>query len=284
MAAASSILFQLDGEMFVSDKIIFLQMQKAGSTHATKILQQYCGGRVDQQHDQLKDRRSYGSKVIASSIRNPWDWYVSLWGFGCKREGGLRSYLVTLPFSELQLALRYLDLRAISSFASRTLAGRPDWKRLYSDVTSTANFRAWLKLVLGPEGQHIAMEGYASSPVKAAIGLMTYRFLALTTDYAAWMRTGRNSRTYGEVVDFAERHMILSRVLRAETLNEDLLELLKAADIDISPADAANWGKHNISYRRAYSEYYDEETAQLVESRERFIVDRFDYDPPIQRA
>ena len=267
--------------MFVSDKIILLQMQKAGSTHATKILQKYCDGRAENQHEQLKDPARYGSRLIVSSVRNPWDWYVSLWGFGCKREGGLRDYLIKLPFSELQLALKHLDLGSLSSFASRTLSGRPDWKRLYSDAGDTANFREWLKLALGPEGQHIAMEGYASSPVKAVVGLMTYRFLALTTDYVAWLRTGRKCRTYDEVVAFADSHTIVSRVLRAETLDQDLLELLKRAKIDVSSADAANWGKHNISHRRAYSEYYDEETSRLVESRERFIVDRFGYEPPI---
>jgi predicted transcriptional regulator len=267
--------------MFVSEKIIFLQMQKAGSTHATKVLRKYCDGRDYAQHEQLKDHRRYSSRLIVSSVRNPWDWYVSLWGFGCKKEGGLRDYLIKLPFSELHLAVRYLDFSSVSSFASRTLSGRPDWKRLYSDVTDTANFREWLRLILGREGQHIAMEGYASSPVKAVVGLMTYRFLALTTDYGAWMRVGRKCRTYDEVVDFADKHTIVSRVLRAETLDEDLLELLTAAGIEVSPADTATWGKHNISYRRAFSEYYDEETSRLVESRERFIVDRFGYEPPI---
>jgi hypothetical protein len=270
--------------MFVSDRIIYLQMQKAGSTHATKVLQKYCGGRADIQHEQLRDHRQYSSQLIVSSVRNPWDWYVSLWGFGCKREGGLRDYLVKLPLSELRLALKYLDFDSVSRFVPRTWAGRPDWKRLYSDVADASNFREWLKLVLGPEGQHIGLEGYASSPVKAAAGLMTYRFLALTTDYTAWMRAGRKCQSYDEVAEFADKHTIVSQVLRAETLNEDLQRLLNAAGIDVSPAEAAEWGKHNISLRRAYSEYFDEDTFRLVETRERFIIDRFGYDPSVAAA
>ena len=264
--------------MFVSDKIIYLQMQKAGSTHATKVLQKYCNGRADIQHQQLKDHRRHATRLIVSSIRNPWDWYVSLWGFGCRREGGLRDYIDNLPGRELRTALVQRDFKSLLNFAPRSWSGRPDWLRLYSDVTDAAKFREWLKLVLGPEGQHIGLEGYAASPVKAAVGLMTYRFLALTTDYAAWMREGRKCRQYDDVLAFAQKYNIVSDVLRAETLNDDLLRLLKAAGIEVPPADVTEWGKHNTTPRRAFTEYFDEETFQLVRSRDRFIVDRFGYE------
>jgi hypothetical protein len=265
--------------MFASDKIIYLQMQKAGSTHATKVLQKYCEGRADIQHEQLKDPRRHASKLIVSSVRNPWDWYVSLWGFGCRREGGLRDYIDNLPLRELRIAVEQLDFQSVLNFPLRSWSGRPDWLRLYSDVTDAANFREWLKLLLGEEGQHIGLEGYAASPVKEAVGLMTYRFLALTTDYSAWMREGRKCRRYDDVVAFAQNHMIVNEVLRAETLNDDLLRLLKAAGVDVSPIDVVGWGKHNTTPRRAYIEYFDEETFGLVANRERFIVDRFGYDP-----
>jgi len=270
--------------MFASDKIIYLQMQKAGSTHATKVLQRYCDGRADIQHQKLKDHRRHASKLIVSSVRNPWDWYVSLWGFGCRREGGLRDYIDNLPLRELRTALAEFDFQSVLNFAPRSWSGRPDWLSLYSDVNDAANFRSWLKLLLGPEGQHIGLEGYAASPVKAAVGFMTYRFLALTTDYSAWMREGRKCRRYSDVIAFAQKHTIVSHVLRAETLNDDLLRLLEAAGVDVSPDDVAEWGKHNTTPRRAYAEYFDEETFRLVANRERFIVDRFGYDPNFPAA
>jgi hypothetical protein len=269
--------------MFVSDKIVYLQMPKAGSTHVTNILKKHCGGRAERVHSPLKDQSRYSSRIIASSVRDPWDWYVSQWAFACTRHGRLRDYFENLPRSEFRQALKHRDFASMLRFPIRTLAGRPDWKRLCSDPANDANFREWLRLVLGSEGVHIGLEGYASSPIKAVVGFMTYRFLALTTEYTEWTRAGRKCRSYDEIASFADKHTIVTQVLRVETLNEDLLGLLKTAGLEVSPADAVQWGKHNTSVRREYSDYYDEETSLLVERRERFIIERFGY-RPIRRA
>ena len=278
--------------MFVSDKIVYLQMPKTGSTHTTTILQRYCGGqapRGDEKHAQLKHPRWYRSRMIVSSVRNPWDWYVSQWSFGCTGHGELRRYFDNLPHSELRQALKYSDFSSMLRFPIRSVVGRPDWKRLYSDPYNAPNFREWLKLILGAEGLHIGSQGYASSPIKRVAGLMSYLFLGLTTNYSEWMRVGRKCRTHDEVCAFADKHSIVNRVLRVETLNEDILNLMKATDIDVPRAEAAQWGKDNTSFRRAYADYYDEDTSRLVESRDRFIIDRFSYvspcaTPPVEDA
>jgi hypothetical protein len=188
--------------MFVSGKIVYLQMLKTGSTHTTAILQRYCGGRAprgEEKHSQLKDLRRHSSKLIVSSVRNPWDWYVSLWAFGCTGHGRLLHYFNNLPRSEIRQAVKHFDFGSALRFPLRTLLGRPDWKRLYSDPGNEAHFREWLRLLLGAEGLSIGSEGYASSPVKTAAGFMTYCFLALTTSYAEWMRMGRKCRSYDEL-------------------------------------------------------------------------------------
>src|SRR5215212_5182721 len=233
--------------MFVTDKIVYLQMQKTGSTHVTNVLAKYCGGRYEEKHSQLKDHRQRGCRLIVSSVRNPWDWYVSQWAFGCTRHGELRRYFDNLPRSELRQAVRRGDFGSMLRFPLGTLIGRPDWQSLYSDPNNEANFREWLRLILEFEGLHIGSQGYASSPVKNAVGLMTYLFLALTTKYAEWMRTGRKCRTYDEVSVFADKHGIVNQVLRPETLNEDLFNLLKATGADVSRKEAAEWGKFNTS-------------------------------------
>lgn len=269
--------------MFVSKDIVYLQMQKTGSTHATRLLQRYCGGYVEQKHSQLKQCERFRSSLIVSSIRNPWDWYVSLWAFGCMGKGGLRNYLGRLPLSEFTEARRRADLATIMKFPFRLVlwpGQRREWIALYSDASNAANFRSWLKLVLGREGQRIGKNGYASSPINAAVGFMTYRFLALTTEYQCWMAEGRKCRTYSEVLAFADRRTITDRILRMESLNNDLASLLNSAGIPLSPKDVAEWGRHNSSDHQQTFEYYDAETRDLVARRERFIVDRFGYKMP----
>jgi len=266
--------------MFVSDEVVYLQMQKTGSTHVTEVLQKYCRGSQEPKHSQLRDYDEYRERLIVSSIRNPWDWYVSLWAFGCLGRGGLRKYIDRLPRSEWRAARERNDLVSMAAFPFR-LIGRlvqdPDWRTLYSDTTNEANFRRWLKLVIGAEGRHIGKEGYASSPVKNVIGLMTYRYLALTTEYRHWISQGCKCHTYAELEQFAHKHSIVGTVLCMENLNEDLLALLNRLGVAVSAKDAAGWGKDNTTVHRRYRNYYDDETIRLVASRDRFIVDRFGY-------
>jgi hypothetical protein len=266
--------------MFLSDEVVYLQMQKTGSTHVTEVLQKYCHGSQERKHSQLRDYDEYREKLIVSSIRNPWDWYVSLWAFGCLGLGGLREYIDGLPRSEWRAARNHHDLISMVVFPFRLvsrLVQDPDWRTLYSDATNEANFRRWLKLIMGSEGRRIGKEGYASSPVKNVIGLMTYRYLALTTEYRHWISQGRKCQTYAELEQFAHKHGIVGTVLRMENLNEDLLALLNRVGVAVSAMDAATWGKDNRSLHRRYPDYYDDETIGLVASRDRFIVDRFGY-------
>ncbi|MCB1447678.1 MAG: hypothetical protein KDJ87_18315 [Rhizobiaceae bacterium] len=266
--------------MFVGKKLVYLQMQKTGSTHVTKVLKQNIKGKTRERHEQLEDYAAFADRPIISSVRNPWDWYVSLWAFGCSGGGGFHKYLIHNPWSEIRHAIRYRKAGAVVGSLVRLvtrIGRRPDWKALYSDARNEANFRIWLKLVLGAEGLHIAKEGYAASPVRNVIGFMTFRFLALTTAYDKWNGLGRKAGTYEELAAFADAHTVTSRILRMESLNEELLDLLTSVGKTISMEDLEAIGKTNASSHRKYDTYYDDETYRLVAERDRFIIERYGY-------
>jgi hypothetical protein len=266
--------------MFVGKKLVYLQMQKTGSTHVTKVLKQNLNGKTRERHEQLEDYESFRDRPIISSVRNPWDWYVSLWAFGCAGSGGFHKYLVHNPWSEVRHAVKYRKPGPIADSLVRLvtqIGRRPDWKSLYSDVKNEANFRAWLKLVLGEEGHHIAKEGYSASPVKAVIGFMTFRFLALTTAYDKWNNAGTKARTYDELIAFVDANTVTNRILRMESLNEELLDLMQSIGKKLTMEDLEAIGKTNASSHRKYDTYYDDETYKLVAGRDRFIIERYGY-------
>ena len=72
--------------MFVSDKLVYLQMQKTASTHIAKTLAAVVGGEQHLQHKRLAIDPA--GRLVVASIRNPWSWYVSLWAYGCRGGGG----------------------------------------------------------------------------------------------------------------------------------------------------------------------------------------------------
>src|SRR4051812_35017204 len=72
--------------MFVSDRLIYIQMQKTASTHIARVLAEVVGGEQHQQHIRLRGDRD--GRLVVVSVRSPWDWYVSLWAYGCRGGGG----------------------------------------------------------------------------------------------------------------------------------------------------------------------------------------------------
>ena len=95
--------------MVVGKKLVYLQMQKTGSTHVTKVLKQNLNGKTRERHEQLEDYEAFRDRPIISSVRNPWDWYVSLWAFGCAASGGFHKYLIHTPWSEIRHAWRKMN-------------------------------------------------------------------------------------------------------------------------------------------------------------------------------
>lgn len=66
--------------MVVNDKIIFLHLQKCGGTFLKKVLiENFNCKNVLPEHNGYKDIRNKNNKFIFGTVRNPWDWYVSLY-------------------------------------------------------------------------------------------------------------------------------------------------------------------------------------------------------------
>jgi hypothetical protein len=76
--------------MIVNEKLIYLMMQKTGCSHIAKLILQTVGGERIGTHNKLTDYNT--GKYIIGSIRNPWDWYVSLWAYGCRGKGRVRRF------------------------------------------------------------------------------------------------------------------------------------------------------------------------------------------------
>ena len=66
--------------MFVAQGLIYLELQKTGGTHIRRLLERYTGGKPVGKHNRLP--AGSDADFIIGSIRNPWDWYVSLWAYG----------------------------------------------------------------------------------------------------------------------------------------------------------------------------------------------------------
>src|SRR5688500_14845666 len=82
-------------DMFVSDKIVFMELQKTGCTHIRNLLKEIVGGRFVERHIQADPQLFTNGRYFLGSVRDPWDWHISLWAYGCDNKGDFHSNVTT---------------------------------------------------------------------------------------------------------------------------------------------------------------------------------------------
>jgi hypothetical protein len=141
--------------MFVSDKLIYLQMQKTASTHIAKTLAAVVGGEQFVQHQHLAIDPD--GRLVVASIRNPFSWYVSLWAYGCRGGGGehgLYNRVTAAPPTPTEIVTRSITfarakrklptpvLREARELRARQRSTRTDlWRRVYTNPDDVVAFR-----------------------------------------------------------------------------------------------------------------------------------------------
>jgi hypothetical protein len=260
--------------MLVSKKLVFLELQKTGSTHIKQLLKQTVGGKNDGKHNQATPELRAGGKSFIGSIRDPWSWYLSLFTYGCQQKGGV--YIRTTNAKHWNKLTP--EERATPGFEQYDA----DYCKanLYQDPESATAFRAWLKLVTasGPQ-RKIIEDGFYKSPISAIGGLMTYRYFLLFTDTGVDIPD--SVKTLKALEAYESEHLFVKHIIRNETLAEDLITAVQACGEKLSDADCAlirEAPKTNTSVRKhPRSHYYDDECVKLVAKREKLIIDKFGY-------
>ncbi|MHA7865467.1 hypothetical protein [Flagellimonas marinaquae] len=269
--------------MFLTDQFIYLQLPKTGSTHVTYLLEQlYENNFVNLgKHSQLKAApehvlRNFEHKIKLGNIRNPWDYYVSQWSYGCQKQGGLFKQL-TRP--RQKSGLKQLLLNGLGTGVDTTTfySITPDlWMQLYSDPTNYTNFALWLKLILwlnvNPSDQ-----GFISKTPSYSMGLFTKRYLRLYTINGAPLHLS----SFDELYDYDKKNNVIDFFIRTEFMTDDLQQFLKKVGHDSYGLDAllsVQGERTNASSRdRDYRKYYNDDTAALVETYDRLVIKKHGY-------
>lgn len=194
----------------------YLDVQKTGSTFVTKVLKEVSQRplRASVKHGVIETpfhrqllrvirRPRWGAFsggmfrdgcFYFNSVRDPFEYYPSLYNYGCDRRGGVYNRLQSQGYGHF-----------------------------YDGAQSS--FLEWMAFILDEgNAQHV-------NPVYAAtcapgVGFFTYRFLALSVAAPSITLRGINTTADAEAV--LERHNISRATLRNETLNADLLTLLES--------------------------------------------------------
>lgn len=271
--------------MFVSDQLVYLQLQKTGCTHVADTLESVIGGERDrwEKHGRMPDRFDPEDRIIVVSVRNPWDWYVSLWAFGCSGRGGLYNDLTSKkPLEAVSQAVRN-PTKMAQSVGHQLFKPVDDWKRVYADWDDPELFQEWLHRLLETEFAYAARGRYLANPISRFAGLFTHRYVQLTTAAIDKYRGASGPKTLGELLEFDEEYNVVDDFIRLEHVEEDLIRVLDSTGYDLSEEqleEIRNRTATNTSDRRETSYYYDSRSRDLVELKETLIVEKYGYGFP----
>jgi len=270
--------------MLITNEIIYFELHKTASSHTRKILaDMFADGCINipghSSYYQVPKSTigNFEEKLKIGNIRNPWDWYVSVWAYGCQGAGGPYVMLTKQNKRPFKIA----SVNGIKSTIRRNFIDYPMleeglWKKLYSDPDNYDHFNTWLKLILSKDGHDIG-EGYKVKRLSKFAGFFTYRYLKLYT-----YKKGRNRiSNYEELKAFDEKNYFIDRIIRNESLHEDLAKI--ADELNYNPVKFQNIIKKyqertNKSKRdRDYRKYYNEESVELVAKYDQLIIDKYGY-------
>jgi Sulfotransferase family len=270
--------------MFVTDKLVYLQLQKTGCTHIVRVMNELVGGRsVGRKHGRLEKDFALNGRTIIGSVRNPWSWYVSLWAFGCQREGAVYGVTTSRRFGTHFYARKEHANQWLGGVWKEFVKPTAHWKRLYADSDNPALFREWLKTVFDRNRAHDLGQGFGYSTLREYAGLLTYRYARLYLSDAMSLFSPDGLRTLDDLRAFDRQHNLARLMIRTESLEDDLIAVLRAVDHSISQAAEAkirSAQRTNTSRHKSFVDYYDAETIALVAQKEALIIEKHGYAAP----
>lgn len=260
--------------MFISNDLVFVELHKTACTHIGKLLASIANGIQDGKHNSPSPTILSSKRKFVGSIRNPWDWYVSLWAYGCDKKGRIYNF-TTRPLSINEIS----GLATISASLNTNCRKPEQWQRCYSDVHSTSAFHDWLYMMNDKHYWNDFGEGYGVSPVARFAGLLTYRYINLFCKHVPATITSIN-----DLVEYEGRNCFIDHFIRMESLEDDFISVLKLCGVHLSETQKKSIYSKNktntSSARKETAYYYSDETMKLVRERESLIIDKFLYASP----
>jgi hypothetical protein len=170
-------------------KIVYLEMQKSGSTFVNKFLKECCllKGIKHQKHGAIRDDYDR-EKFYFITIRHPYDLYSSLYRYGLDGRGGIYKQLEKL-----------------------------------GKTACYKSFNSFIEFVVDPKNARYFGGGGYSEQIANQVGIMSFRFMKLSLQFP--LKQMATTLARGESLLDLEDKFITNLEIRNENLNGELVRL-----------------------------------------------------------
>jgi len=231
--------------MIIHNKYIFVHLTKTGGTFVREFLKKYIQGHIIQlqgksiqKHGPLSDISDsvLESRPTFGFIRNPLDFYISLWA---------------------------------ANITKRATKHRPDRKKWFKDVEVKKDPNKFINFLINKATSNV---NYFDFPLmhKLDIGVLTYRYLYLYYNHDIFKEPNwvKKHKKY-KLVD----HVLLFEDGLAKSL-DNLFEHHIFPLNKIQKKALYKYPQRNKSKHSYFMDYYDKKTIELVQHKDRFIFYR----------
>lgn len=265
--------------MFKCNEFIYIQMQKTGCTHIASLLCKLFKGEMIGKHNAATPEQLKLIHYFISSIRNPWEWYLSLWAFGVQGGGGFMRRLTNRQKSQSFVAILNNPNQPAEILTNDVLK----WRSVYERVDDVERFRLWLKLIHAPDNSEVLRKIYGNTTVINMYGFMTYRYLNLCCKNIEQLHNSEWISGFSKLEKFDKNNCYIDYFIRQEALEDTLCEAIEHVRPITQQDRVLIYGakKTNASVKLlSTSDYYDRESIDLIQERDRLIIEKFGYTPP----
>ncbi|PSO63011.1 MAG: hypothetical protein BRC36_09100 [Cyanobacteria bacterium QH_2_48_84] len=148
-------------------------------------------------HNQVSSDLFTKGKIFLGSIRHPWEWYISLWAFGCDKQGGVFSRVTkSKGFNFREVGWKNNPYAAFQAFLFSFYRSPEKWKRIYRDVNDASAFREWL---------------YILSKIA---GLLTYPYMKLFCCKYGEIAKMNSISTFETLMEYKKKNCFIDHFIR----------------------------------------------------------------------
>ena len=248
--------------MFISDQFVFLELHKTGCTHIRTILNRLVVGETVGKHNLAKPELFNGKRKFIGSIRDPWEWYLSLWAFGCEKKGGVSQKV-------------------------RRSKNVEEWNETYKNVNDPSAFQHWLYMLTDSQYYPDLGEGYSDRSLSKFVGFLTYRYLMLFCTTRNSIKNLDLLFSKDHVHEFEKTNCFIDYFIRNESLETDLFRIIETHNPELTTQtklEILSLPRSNAtSVKAVVDKYYDVKTEKLVASIDSLIVRKFGYTAPSEK-
>jgi len=264
--------------MIIGKKFFITEMPKTGTTFLRNYFAQHKDIELTIHHETINQNKRYdllNFKNRIGVIRNPYEWYLSIWKSTCKEKKRSPIYgdLVSI---RLKLRRLRLNKRLCGYIFSQITKDRNKLKSLFENVHSKKNFNKFLDIMLNFKNRLMIGSEYSFVPFEN-LGYMTYIFFSQNVLRRNYNVVYNSTYNFEDILNHNNLNLYTNIYFKTENLNRNLKKFLRSSNIEVKSLNILNKNSTSKVLKKNYKNFFTAKNILLIEKKEDYIFKKFNY-------